>query len=424
MKKKALTHISLTRQISLPDEIKLALFKKSPELGPKILFFSGGTALTEASKVLTQYTHNSIHIITPFDSGGSSATLRKYFNMPAIGDLRSRIMALADRSLIGNIEVIELFSYRFSKEKNNNDLRNELHIMSEAKHSLVCALPIPVQRIICSYLQSFISYIDDSFPLQGASLGNIILTSCYVRLEREIDSVMYLFSQLVGAKGKVFPVTDSFAHLAVELEDKSAICGQNNFTGKEKTRITSPIKKMWLCPSIENESDTQPNTPLNSQPNTPLNSQDEEKTNTSAISSTISASRETIQLIKEAELICYPMGSFFSSLIANLLPEGVVEAICQNPCPKIFIPSKGHDPELFGFDINKQVNTLIEYLLKGCKDKDVNNVLNFIVLDSKSHKEKLNLDSNIEQILYPLSKRNNDNYFCPERLIEVLLSLC
>ncbi len=405
MKKKSQAKILLTKEISLPDEIKIALYKKSPELGPKILFFSGGTALTEASKKLTQYTHNSIHIITPFDSGGSSASLRKYFNMPAIGDLRSRIMALADRSLIGNNEVIELFSYRFSKEKNNTELRQELIEMIEQRHVLVNDLPIPVRKIICSYLQSFENYIDNTFPLQGASLGNIILTSCYIRLEREIDSVMYLFSQLVGAKGKVFPVTDTFAHLAVELENKHCICGQSKFTGKEQKSITSPIKKIWLCDSLEDGTCHISSGKIKN-------------------SHGVSASKETLQLIKEAELICYPMGSFYSSLIANLLPKGVVEAICQNPCPKIFIPSKGHDPELLGYDINKQINSLLEYLLKGCKVKSIDKVLNFVVLDNMIYKEKLKLDSNLEQILYPLSKKSDDNHFCPDSLIEILLSLC
>ncbi len=408
MKNKVYAKVLLTKEVNLPDEIKLARFKKAPELGPRILFFSGGSALTEVSRSLTNYTHNSIHIITPFDSGGSSATLRKFFNMPAIGDLRSRIMALADRSLIGNIEVIELFSYRFSKEEKEENLRRELREMAEAKHALVKTLPIPVQKIICSYLLSFISCVDDNFPLRGASLGNIILTSCYVSLERQVDSVMYLFSQLVGAKGKVFPVTDSYAHLAVELEDKTCICGQAKFTGKEKNAINSPIKKMWLCPQLEDgecyksEGKIQP-------------------------SCSISATKGTIELIKEAELICYPMGSFYSSLIANLLPRGVVEAICENPCPKVFIPSKGHDPELFGYDMNKQVNTLVEYLLKGCKTKDVSRALNFLVLDSKSYKEKILLDksaSKVEQVLYPLSKRNDDTHFCPDSLIKVLLSLC
>ena len=103
--------IRLTRTIRLPDQRKLARLARAPELGPNILFFSGGSALNPLCRVLVRYTHNSTHLITPFDSGGSSAALRKAFNMPAVGDLRNRMMALADRTVQGNPEVSRLFRH-------------------------------------------------------------------------------------------------------------------------------------------------------------------------------------------------------------------------------------------------------------------------------------------------------------------------
>ena len=75
-------HLTITRTVQLPDKIRLARFARAPELGPKVLFFSGGSALNPLSRRLINYTHNSIHLITPFDSGGSSAVLRKAFGMP------------------------------------------------------------------------------------------------------------------------------------------------------------------------------------------------------------------------------------------------------------------------------------------------------------------------------------------------------
>ena len=35
----------LYRSVTVPDRIKVARYEKVPELGPRILFFSGGTAL-------------------------------------------------------------------------------------------------------------------------------------------------------------------------------------------------------------------------------------------------------------------------------------------------------------------------------------------------------------------------------------------
>ena len=84
--------VEITKTVNLPDTLRMELFRRIPELGPKILFFSGGTALRGVSAELVYYTHSSIHIITPIDSGGSSAVLRDAFGMPAIGDIRNRYL--------------------------------------------------------------------------------------------------------------------------------------------------------------------------------------------------------------------------------------------------------------------------------------------------------------------------------------------
>jgi 2-phospho-L-lactate transferase/gluconeogenesis factor (CofD/UPF0052 family) len=61
-------------------------------------------------------------MITPFDSGGSSAEIRKAFKMLAVGDLRNRLMALADQSVKGNPEIFLLFSYRFDANATQAEL--------------------------------------------------------------------------------------------------------------------------------------------------------------------------------------------------------------------------------------------------------------------------------------------------------------
>ena len=81
-----MTKIRVCRTASIPDPLRISRYQKIPELGPRILFFSGGTALTGLSRELKKFTHNSIHFVSPFDSGGSSAKLRHAFDMPAIGD--------------------------------------------------------------------------------------------------------------------------------------------------------------------------------------------------------------------------------------------------------------------------------------------------------------------------------------------------
>ena len=98
----------------MPDQVRLSRYLKAPELGPRILFFSGGTALTGTSRVIKRYTHNSVHMVTPFDSGGSSAKLRQAFCMPSIGVLRRRLISVGDVNFTGLPEVLRLFTYRFA----------------------------------------------------------------------------------------------------------------------------------------------------------------------------------------------------------------------------------------------------------------------------------------------------------------------
>jgi len=123
--------IRITRTARLPDPVRINRYAKAPELGPRMLFFSGGSALNKASRILKNYTHNSVHMVTPFDSGGSSAKLRKAFAMPSIGDLRSRLMALADENITGQPEVYKLFNYRFPAQGEPDRLLAQLDAMED-----------------------------------------------------------------------------------------------------------------------------------------------------------------------------------------------------------------------------------------------------------------------------------------------------
>jgi CofD-related protein of GAK system len=346
--------LQIKKTIPFPNKINLARFQKSPELGPKILFFSGGSALRNACNELVKYTHNSIHIVTPFDSGGSSAELRKAFKMPAIGDIRNRLLALADKSVQGYPEIYSLFNYRFPKKGNQQNLQAELDSMISGKHDLVKTIPDPMRKIIRQHLGLFNRKKPDTFNLKNASIGNLILTAGYLHNNRNFDVIIYIFSSLVKVQGIVRPVVNKNLDLAVELEDGSTIVSQHRFSGKESSAIESKITSMVL-------------------------SEDPEK----AVLTSIPIREKMKQLIQQAELICYPMGSFYSSILANLLPKGVGSAISKNPCPKIMIPNTTSDPETKGMTLDDQVQQLMAFLRKDNPDKiAASDVLNFILLDS------------------------------------------
>lgn len=349
-------HIRISRTALIPDELRLARYLKAPELGPRVLFFSGGTALNPLSRELVRYTHNSIHLVTPLDSGGSSAKLREAFRMPAVGDLRSRLMALADQSVKGNPEVRELFAHRLAKSPAPEELRHSLERLVAGRDALVRCIPDPMRKIVRNYLRIFQEKMPEDFDLRGASIGNLILTAGYLTSQRRIDSVVFLFSKLAEVRGVVRPTMNRYLHLAAELESGETIVGQHLLTGKEAPPITSKVRQVFISSSRQE------------------------------IEPVRVAIREKVRnLIRQAELICFPMGSFYSSLIANLLPDGVGQAIAGNDCPKVYVPNTGTDPEQFGMTLADNTATLLHYLRRSCvDDPPVERLLNLVLLDSRN----------------------------------------
>ncbi|MDD7910766.1 GAK system CofD-like protein [Pseudovibrio exalbescens] len=390
--------MQITRQLTIPDPVRISRYQRLPELGPNLLFFSGGTALNGISRVLKHFTHNSAHLITPFDSGGSSATLRQAFDMPAIGDVRSRLMALADESLLGHPEVYQLFSHRFPKTATQNTLRHELAGLVGGSHPLITAIPMPMRGLIQNQLQYFAVAMPADFDLHGASIGNLILAGGYLNNNRELDPILFLFSKLVNTLGHVTVTTNEKLHLAARLSDHSVVVGQHAMTGKEVEPLTSRIEEIFLTTSLESTDPVDVPFPLRRQ-----------------------------ALVRQADLICYPPGSFYSSLMANLLPKGVGRTIAENGNPKVYIPSLGTDPELNGISPNEALLRLIDQLKRDAgADTPTKQLLNFVLAD-ESYAANFDLDlmekHELKLISAPLTSQSNAAKYDPQKLVDFLLSL-
>jgi CofD-related protein of GAK system len=393
--------IRVTRTVEIPDPLRISRYRKIPELGPRVLFFSGGSALNSLCKTLKNYTHNSVHLVTPFDSGGSSAELRKAFAMPSIGDLRSRLMALADESVLGHPEVYELFTYRFPKEASNAELRAQLEAMIAGKSSRVADIPNPMRRLIRNQLGYFLAAMPPRFDLRNASIGNLILAGGYLNNHQHLDPIIFLFSKLVNVQGTVRAIVNENLHLGAELADGTRVVGQHRLTGKEVPPLSSPIEKLFLSQRLDS--------------NAPATAQLKKKSR---------------KLIENADLICYPPGSFYSSLLANLLPKGVGTAIAANECPKVYIPNLGRDPEQLGMDLEKMIKRLLAQLHSDFpENSDNSKLLNFVLLDSK-HGDypspiatQLLRKMGIELIDMKLISKQSAPYYDNELLASSLMSL-
>lgn len=395
-------YVALTKNLPIPNPAKLALYRKSPEYGPKILFFSGGSALREFSQQLIQYTHNSIHIVTPFDSGGSSAILRKAFQMPAVGDIRNRLMALADQSLQGYPEVYRLFAHRLPKIDDREYLQETMEALVAGEHPLIASIAHPMRKIIRHHLAMFYRNKPEDFDLRGASIGNLVITGGYLSYNRHLDPVIFIYSKLVQVRGTVRPVVNSPFHLAATLKNGQVVLGQHRITSKECGPLPAKIDRISLSRSMERFEPV-----------------------------TVSVRDKLIALIQEADMICFPMGSFFSSILVNLLPHGVGSAVCRNPCPKVFIPNMGVDPELGETTIMEQIQWIHRLLNDDLPQMSSPiPIIDLVILDrnradglTPQEIEKLKCQGTrllaVDLVDAGLSMRID-----PQKLMTVLLSLC
>jgi len=190
-------------------------------------------------------------------------------------------------------------------------------------------------------------------------------------------------------------------HLGADLADGSQVIGQHRLTGKEVAPLSSPIKKLFLSQSRD-----------------------------SHIPAATQLRKKKRKLIESAELICYPPGSFYSSLLANLIPAGVGRAIASNDCPKVYIPNLGSDPEQIGMSSEQMVHGLLNQLQADVPASCPNDkLLNFILVDSKNghYPSEFSTDLlkklDIELIDVKLVSKQSAPYYDNDLLVSALLSL-
>lgn len=345
-----------------PEWSSTASSNADPAKGSAIALFSGGSALRGFSRAITQYTHNTAHIITTFDSGGSSAALRQAFGMPAVGDLRCRLGALADVSIPGIMSACAFFERRLGTEENAESLWEELEQICAGEHNWLANFQGQIAEKFYEKLKLFMRYMPDSFDLRGASVGNLVLAAGYLERNKSLTPAVEECANLLNITGKVLPVSDAPAHLAIRLNSGRVIIGQHLFTEKRYVegqgnvvQNEGPITDLWLasdleCPDFYN----------------------------------VDAHPTALNAISKADLICYPIGSFYSSVVANLLPRGVGRCIAEASARKVFIPNPGPDPELYGQNIQGQVEAIHKIAARDIPSVRLADILNVVVVDKQS----------------------------------------
>lgn len=364
------------------------------------MFFSGGSALNPLSSTLTRYTHNSIHLVTPFDSGGSSATLRQAFSMLAVGDIRSRITALLDSGAQHTRAVARLLNERFAKIAVPAALVDRLEKMASGKSPLTRDLPRALRDLLRADLSTLVQKLPPGFDLRNASVGNLILVGGYLRNDRDINRTIGNISSAAQVRGIVRPTADTSAHLAGRLADGELLIGQHEITNKA-AEASAPIVDLLLIESLDVAAEV-----------------------------AVEAYPLALKLIKQAELICYPMGSFWTSLIANLMPAGIGQAIAASDRYKVYVPSTGRDPELTGRTLSGAVEVIVRMCQRDAgEDTPIDRLIDAVILDNDHRRYGMEIDIDrlrvrgIGVIERDLASDKDPSQLSPVKLSQVLCEM-
>ena len=178
------------------------------------------------------------------------------------------------------------------------------------------------------------------------ALGNLILSA----LEDTTGSFMDAISvceQLLGCVGHVFPSTLEHIALSAETMDGQVLKGQ-----AVATKANTALKKV----SVANSRGSVPQ-----------------------------ASQGALDAIKKADLIVLGPGSLFTSIIPNILVEGIVDAIKTSNAQVVFVCGIADvQGETWGLSAVEHVQalidhglaSLIDYAIFNSEDKDIGNTLN------------------------------------------------
>ena len=135
--------------------------------------------------------------------------------------------------------------------------------------------------------------------LKGQSFGNLFLAALN-GMSESFDQAVMKMSEVLAITGRVLPVSNENIRLLAEFDDGSEVFGEC-LIAHHKARHDRNIVRIRLIPEHP------------------------------------AALPDSLRAIEEADLIILGPGSLYTSIIPNLLTEGVAQAVCASDAVKLYI---------------------------------------------------------------------------------------
>lgn len=204
------------------------------------------------------------------------------------------------------------------------DLRNVLIALSDVE---------PIIEEVFQYR------FEKSSSLGGHPLGNLLIVAMN-QITGDIAKSMYKLKKLFNIKANILPATTKQITLYGEMEDGSIVKGESNIPYANKK-----IKRVFLDKNIK-------------------------------------APAINLKELEEADLIVFGIGSLYTSLLPNLLLDGVKEALKKSKGKKVYVCNAMQQPgETTDYTAFDHVQAVIDVLGE--------NVLDEVVVDSQAIPEEI-----------------------------------
>ena len=167
--------------------------------------------------------------------------------------------------------------------------------------------------------------------LAGQSSGNLFLAALN-GISTSFDTAVSRMSQVLAITGRVLPATTADVQLEAEFENGASVVGESKIfycKKKEDCRIT----KVRLIPEHPR------------------------------------ALPKAVEAIREADMIILGPGSLYTSIIPNLLVDGIVEAILQSDALKVYVANvMTQEGETEGYTASDHIAAIFQHSAPGLFD--------------------------------------------------------
>jgi uncharacterized cofD-like protein len=191
-----------------------------------------------------------------------------------------------------------------------------------------CLLALSPSDAVGGVLRQLFDYrFDRGEGLDGHSFGNLLLTAL-TEITGGPEGAIREASRLLNISGQVRPVTLEDTRLVAELADGTLIRGETNID-IDRVNISTPIQHIYLDPAVHVHYPTE-------------------------------------EVILQADVVVIGPGDLYTSVLPNLLVEGVPQAICASPATKVYACNLMTKPgETDGFRASDFLSEILRYLGPG-----------------------------------------------------------